>query len=410
MDVDSIELGEDYFEVIKDTLKFCSVFLAIIGRDWLNASDEHGRRIDNPDDLVRYEISTALQGRIRIIPVLVDGASIPRSNDLPDDLAPLVRRNAFIIRHESFHADAERLVKAVQSIIKAEEERERAEAKAKRKAEEERERAETEAKRKAEEERERAEAKAKRKAEEERERAETEAKRKAEEEAKLTNRKFIEQEQSKTANQFESSRKISIWSKQSGRVLVLSVIVSTIIFSISFFVQNQKPKTTKKELATEFGTVNDSLYYISKEAGDNLFVQGKYQEAKVAFQKALSFRNNDSYVLARMEEATAKEQSVTSAPPKPVVSVETEDEVIPEDAALEKIDLDLSNIPPPPPEDEGDMIFVAFDEPPTPKGGFRSIQKALKYPEIARKAGIEGRVTVHVLVSEKGIVVKTKIL
>jgi len=49
-------------------------------------------------------------------------------------------------------------------------------------------------------------------------------------------------------------------------------------------------------------------------------------------------------------------------------------------------------------------------EPPTPKGGFRAIQKALKYPEIARKAGIEGRVTVHVLVSEKGIVIRTKIL
>ena len=99
-------------------------------------------------------------------------------------------------------------------------------------------------------------------------------------------------------------------------------------------------------------------------------------------------------------------------PPKPSIPIPTESEEIPEDLTIASNVLDLSDIPPPPPppEDEGDMVFVAFDEPPTPKGGFGAIQKALKYPEIARKAGIEGRVTVHVLVSEKGIVVKTKIL
>jgi len=97
-------------------------------------------------------------------------------------------------------------------------------------------------------------------------------------------------------------------------------------------------------------------------------------------------------------------------PPKPSIPIPTESEDVPEDLTIEANALDLSDIPPPPPppEDDGDMIFVAFDEPPTPKGGFRSIQKALKYPEIARKAGIEGRVTVHVLVSEKGIVKKPK--
>ncbi len=99
-------------------------------------------------------------------------------------------------------------------------------------------------------------------------------------------------------------------------------------------------------------------------------------------------------------------------PPKPSIPIPTESEDVPEDLTIEASFLDLSDIPPPPPPpaDEGDMIFVAFDEPPTPKGGFRAIQRALKYPEIARKAGIEGRVTVHVLVSEKGIVIKTKIL
>ncbi len=99
-------------------------------------------------------------------------------------------------------------------------------------------------------------------------------------------------------------------------------------------------------------------------------------------------------------------------PPKPSIPIPTESEDVPEDLTIEATALDLSDIPPPPPppEDEGDMVFVAFDEPPTPIGGFGAIQKALKYPEIARKAGIEGRVTIHVLVSEKGEVIKTKIL
>ena len=99
-------------------------------------------------------------------------------------------------------------------------------------------------------------------------------------------------------------------------------------------------------------------------------------------------------------------------PPKPSIPIPTESEDVPEDLTIDETALDLSDIPPPPPppDDEGDMIFVAFDEPPTPIGGFMAIQKALKYPEIARKAGIEGRVTVHVLVSEKGEVVRTKIL
>ena len=53
---------------------------------------------------------------------------------------------------------------------------------------------------------------------------------------------------------------------------------------------------------------------------------------------------------------------------------------------------------------------VAYDEPPSPIGGFGAIQGALKYPEIARKAGIQGRVIVQVLVSEKGKVVDAQII
>jgi len=99
-------------------------------------------------------------------------------------------------------------------------------------------------------------------------------------------------------------------------------------------------------------------------------------------------------------------------PPKPSIPIPSESEDIPEDLTIEATTLDLSDIPPPPPppEEDGDMIFVPYDEPPSPIGGFGSIQKALKYPEIARKAGIEGKVIVQVLVSEKGKVIDVRVI
>ena len=62
---------------------------------------------------MRIEIATALKRDIRVIPVLVDGASMPPSGDLPDDLQALVRRNALQLSHDRFRTDAERLASAV---------------------------------------------------------------------------------------------------------------------------------------------------------------------------------------------------------------------------------------------------------------------------------------------------------
>jgi hypothetical protein len=61
---------------------------------------------------VRVEIATALKRNIRVIPVLVDGALMPRSSDLPDDLKQLARRNALEVSYNRFDADFGRLVMA----------------------------------------------------------------------------------------------------------------------------------------------------------------------------------------------------------------------------------------------------------------------------------------------------------
>ncbi|HLM22174.1 MAG TPA: toll/interleukin-1 receptor domain-containing protein [Propionibacteriaceae bacterium] len=94
-DVDPIELGDDFVEVITAAVGSCDVLLALIGDRWLTVTDENGRRrLDDPNDLVRLEIEAALRRNVIIIPILVEGASMPRADELPASMAGLARRQA----------------------------------------------------------------------------------------------------------------------------------------------------------------------------------------------------------------------------------------------------------------------------------------------------------------------------
>jgi hypothetical protein len=91
----------------------------VIGKHWLTATDAAGqRRLENPDDYVRVEIATALQRNIRVIPVLVQGASMPSADEVPEDLAPLTRRNAFELHDTSWRDDFRRLITVIERVIK----------------------------------------------------------------------------------------------------------------------------------------------------------------------------------------------------------------------------------------------------------------------------------------------------
>src|SRR5215471_12675249 len=120
MDVDAIELGVDFAEAISRAVAACQVLLVVIGPTWLTITDEQGRRrLDNPDDIVRLEVEAALARDVRVIPILVEAAHMPSQDDLPDSLTGLARRNALLIRHESFRADAGRLVAAIERVLAA---------------------------------------------------------------------------------------------------------------------------------------------------------------------------------------------------------------------------------------------------------------------------------------------------
>jgi uncharacterized protein YgiM (DUF1202 family) len=130
IDVDNLDPGVDFVEAIEQSVGSCDVLIAVIGRHWLISTDEkRRRRLDDPDDFVRLEIATALKRNIRVIPVLVDGATMPRPSDLPGDLKSLVRRNAVEVSHTRFSADSERLIAALERVFEktAAEQREREE-------------------------------------------------------------------------------------------------------------------------------------------------------------------------------------------------------------------------------------------------------------------------------------------
>src|SRR5437773_1614142 len=75
MDIDQIEPGQDFIEVINRKVSACDIAIVAIGPNWLRATDASGkRRLDDEEDFVRTEIVAALHRNIRVIPILVDGA------------------------------------------------------------------------------------------------------------------------------------------------------------------------------------------------------------------------------------------------------------------------------------------------------------------------------------------------
>jgi hypothetical protein len=96
-DTYSIPFGEDFRQYIIRELQQCDIQLVVIGPRWLTISEGRQRRLDNPDDLVRFEVETALQRGIPVTPVIVDGGEMPHSDQLPEPLRPLPNHHGIIL-------------------------------------------------------------------------------------------------------------------------------------------------------------------------------------------------------------------------------------------------------------------------------------------------------------------------
>lgn len=119
LDIDGIPAGTNFEAVLDERLKACDVLLAVIGPQWLSVQDTGGtRRLDLPDDYVRREIAAALdRDDVRVIPLLVSGAAMPRATELPEDLRRLATRQSFQLRYERFNADANDLIAQIVKVV-----------------------------------------------------------------------------------------------------------------------------------------------------------------------------------------------------------------------------------------------------------------------------------------------------
>lgn len=116
-DVENIDPGADFVEVLGNALNSCVVMLVVIGPQWLGIQDKNGRRrLDSPTDWTRVEVATALRRNIRVIPVLLENTTMPEEADLPPDLAKLAMRQALDLSDKRWAADTEKLVETLARI------------------------------------------------------------------------------------------------------------------------------------------------------------------------------------------------------------------------------------------------------------------------------------------------------
>ena len=112
-DIDSLEPGADFPERIASSLTACGAFVVVIGREWL-VDRSSTRRLENPQDWVRLELQAALdRNDVLVVPVLVEVASMPKADDLPDTLHPLARLNAMPLSDSRWDYDVERLTDVI---------------------------------------------------------------------------------------------------------------------------------------------------------------------------------------------------------------------------------------------------------------------------------------------------------
>lgn len=117
LDIDSIEIGARFASVVGKWVARCDVLLAVMGRSWLSATDDDGnRRLDDPKDFVRLEIEAGLTRGVRVVPVLIHGARMPKASELPESLVPLLDRNAVELTRPYWDLDIEKLITAIKRL------------------------------------------------------------------------------------------------------------------------------------------------------------------------------------------------------------------------------------------------------------------------------------------------------
>lgn len=113
-DINAILPGQEFAQVLSKALDECAVVLVVIGSRW---KGQESNRLMEEGDWVRQEIAIALRRNLRVVPVLVNGTTMPHRHDLPTDLHPLLDRQAIPIDNQRFEYDVQQLCKAIKDLV-----------------------------------------------------------------------------------------------------------------------------------------------------------------------------------------------------------------------------------------------------------------------------------------------------
>ncbi len=121
MDIDAVQPGEDFVARIEDVVANSDLVVALIGREWLWVGRGFLRRgrLQGPSDFVRIELQVAFERGLHVIPVLVEGATMPTPAQLPGAIGALARRQAFELSDARWRSDCDRLIAAMERLLES---------------------------------------------------------------------------------------------------------------------------------------------------------------------------------------------------------------------------------------------------------------------------------------------------
>src|SRR5580692_6751113 len=118
MDIDSIPFGVDFRDHIGEALRETDMLVAVMGPKWTGIHKGGRSRIREENDPVRIEVEKALERRIPVIPILVNSATMPKTDELPERLKELSYRNAATVDSgRDFHQHMDRLIRSIDQIL-----------------------------------------------------------------------------------------------------------------------------------------------------------------------------------------------------------------------------------------------------------------------------------------------------
>lgn len=119
LDVHDIQSGEIWQQTLRSSGQNAKVLLVLIGENWMQKNADGKPRLFDPGDWVRKEIELALDAGLTAVPVLLDGAELPKNTDIPESIRPLLDAQAINVRHDSYADDVNRLVRHIRPLLES---------------------------------------------------------------------------------------------------------------------------------------------------------------------------------------------------------------------------------------------------------------------------------------------------